>query len=195
MKLKIATAIAAVLISVSALSSEPEKPPVDAPNAWERYRVLSSRNIFSKTRGQPAAMQIKKSSESKVADGDKEKKDVSATRVELDFVLNGIVAKDGELTAFLENRKAGTLSTAKSGDPVAAGKLTAIMLDGVQYESNGTQTLVGIGKALDGSIPLPKADTPKSSTTGTTDARPDSGSSSENAILERMRKKRQEEMK
>ncbi len=185
---------ASLLMACGAMASEGEPlqsgtttaKPVAAPaatttapgNGWDRYKVLLQRNIFSKSSD---------SGENKPAAGN------ATLSPEAQIVLMGVLQKDAALSAILEDRKAKTILTLRQGDAVGLGTLGNIGLDQIEYLTNGTKRQIKIGSALDGSASPAPADLPKAAySTGTAPAT--TGSSETNAILERLRKQRQEEL-
>jgi hypothetical protein len=115
-------------------ASESGTPPRGAAAGWERYQVLVQRNVFAKERGRAR----------------EEGRAAAAPKPEADTVLTGIVEKDGELQAFLENRKTGAVQVARKDDPIARGKIAAISLDTIEYVCEGASVMVGVGKNLEG---------------------------------------------
>ena len=152
-------------------ASEGGTPPRGAAVGWERYQVLVQRNVFAKDRGRAR----------------EETRAAAAPKPEADTVLTGILEKDGELIAFLENRKTKAVQLARKDDPVARGRIATISLNSIEYLCDGASVWVEVGKSLAGGAAEPA----KPEATG---PRADSGSPETNAILERLRKKRQEEM-
>jgi len=163
-----------------------QKPaPKDASTGRARYQLLVQRNIFSKDRGRNV-------SESKT-DAKPDGKDAAlAPNPEADIVLNGIDLKDGQPAAFLENRKTNAMQIVHVGDTIMKGKITKITLDGIEYTCDISVATIAIGQALDGSVAAPKV---ASSSSSSGDSHTESGSAGDNAILERLRKKRQEEIR
>jgi len=103
------------------------------------------------------------------------------------LMFNGVTITDGKPTAFLENTDQGTVLQVHIGDAVAQGKVVAIALDSLEYQLNGQAqpTHVLIGQNLAGS-----------NTWGTVAAsQPSStGSASTDAMLEKLRQKRLQEL-
>ena len=152
-----------------------EKPALE----WNRYEILVKRNIFARDRGRGRS-----------DDGERKEKEPPPPKAEASLSLIGIVNKDGQLVAFIENTKAGTVQTVREGDSLASGKVGAITLDKMEFKTEGASTDITIGKTLDGSVAPRGGDTVTTVTTSTPGKEP--GSSDANSVLERMRKKRQE---
>jgi hypothetical protein len=128
-------------------------------------------NIFSKDRGKAAAAA--------------ETQAKPVPKPEADLQLVGIVERDGKLIAFVENRKTVAVQAVHSGDTIAGGKVGTVTLESIEFVSGNSTGVVTIGKTLDGGTPPKPAEGEKSA-----------GVSSEtNDILERLKRKRQEELK
>ena len=142
-------------------------------SSYDRYRVLTERNIFSRDRGQrrEAAPKITQP---------------TPPSPERCIVLKGIAQQGQDLVAFLEDTRTGVTTRARTGDSVARGRLKNITLDRVEYELEERVTAARIGEGLTGAAPA--------SETGPVVAPAAAGKDSEAAILERMRQKRREEL-
>ena len=117
----------------------------------------------------------------------------SSSRTLQNIVFDGATNADGEIVAMFEDTVAGKIIQAKAGDAVAGGKITAVSLDSVTYESAGRTTRVMIGQTLDAS------ETPLLTSRGTIT---DTGSGpttapvvgNVNDMLEQLRAKRRKEL-
>jgi hypothetical protein len=178
--------VLACSISFDAIASDVGVAPQSKASDWERYKILTQRNIFSKDRGR---RDERRSDERK----DKEKEAPPEPKPEADILLIGIVEKDGQLAAFFENSKTGKIEIVKSGEAIARGKLAAISMDSIEYVRNETTTAVTIGKTLDGATAENSSGEPVR--TSTTDASGTPLSSDANSLIDKMRRKRQEEMR
>lgn len=187
-------------------SSEPKVVvKSEMPTGFDRFKVLVQRNMFSKERGRPRE-------ESK---RERKREAPPVPRIEADLVLIGVVQKDGLPAAIVENRVSGKIVTLKPGDSIGAGVAKVISLDSIDFEADGILHVIRIGSTLAGTAPktittvseTPAATTPApsgtalpspltSTTTSTGPAAPASpaGSAGE-SVLERMRRKRQEELR
>jgi len=187
-------------------SSEPKVVvKTEMPVGFDRFKVLVQRNMFSKERGRPRE-------ESK---RERKREAPPVPRIEADLVLIGVVQKDGLPAAIVENRVSGKIVTLKPGDSIGAGVAKVISLDSIDFEADGILHVIRIGSTLAGTAPktittvseTPAAATPApngtalpspltSTTTSTGPAAPASpaGSAGE-SVLERMRRKRQEELR
>lgn len=172
---------------------------------WDRYKVLVQRNMFSKERGRPRE-EVRT----------ERKRDVPPPpRIESDLVLIGVVQKDGAPAAIIENRVSGKIVTVKPGDSIGAGAIKVISLDSIDFESDGILNVIKIGSTLAGTAPktiTTTTEAPASSGTGETTVPPTTttsttpaatgtppstgaGPSGGESVLERMRRKRQEELR
>lgn len=155
--------------------------PVPAKDAagWERYQVVVQRNIFAKDRARGRG-------DHRPAEQAVEEMGPPAPKTETDSVLIGLLEKDGQLVAFLENTRTGAVQTLRTGDALGSGKVGTLTLNSMEFVSGETSLTVSVGQKLDGSAAGTLSEPVKSSA--------GSGSPEANAILERLRKKRQEEM-
>ncbi|HEY3320908.1 MAG TPA: hypothetical protein VGP72_10625 [Planctomycetota bacterium] len=169
-------------------------PPVFTPRAsstpppgWDRYKILVERNVFSKTRtrgryeDRPAEVQ--------------EKPAAPPPTPERDFQLRGIVQKDGQLVAFIENAAAKTIQPLRTGESIARGKVGAITLDNIEYVCDDQPIVVSVGQTLEGAAAVAPASVPAGRDAGTTGPAASTGSPEVDSIVERLRKRRQEEMR
>jgi len=179
------TALLAFMISAQLAASEARTEPPPQQNGWDRYKILIQRNIFSKDRGRPRE-------ERRSEDRGKEKETPPPPKPEADITLIGILEKDGKLAAFFENAKTGLIQSAASGDSIARGKIGGITLDRIEYVYDGATVTVAIGNNLEGAAGSKSSGAPQSTSPSSGG---NTGPSDANALLERMRKKRQEEMR
>ncbi|MCY3019324.1 MAG: hypothetical protein NTW87_09905 [Planctomycetota bacterium] len=180
MKAWVVALIAGCVASQGSASDAGARPQGLAP-AFERYQVLVQRNMFAKDRGRAR-------DEARAAE---QSKDGAPSKPEAETVLVGILQKDGQLVAFLENSKAGTVQAVQKDDPIGRGTIAAITLDSIEYVCGDTSLTVTIGKSLDGGTPTKLGELAKPAGAG---ASAGAGSADSNSVLERLRKKRQEEM-
>lgn len=128
-------AIAGLLVAaMSPLSAE--TAPADS---WDQYRLLVQRNIFRRDRRRPLPRGPSPGPTMRaVRDSDR------------DIVLTGVGRRDGVFVAFLENTATGVTTRVPAGQAVGKGKIQAITLDGVDYERGGSLNRIEIGHALQG---------------------------------------------
>jgi hypothetical protein len=103
-----------------------------AESYTSRYGVLSERNIFLKDRYHPTSRPAP-STQSSPRDPERSLR------------LAGVVAEEDGYRAYIENSSIGTIARLAVGDAIARGKITAIDIDAVAYESNGRTTWIEIG--------------------------------------------------
>ena len=158
------------------------------PAEGERFRTIIQRNIFSKTGDSsvPRARSAAVSTDS-----------ASACEV----VLVGVRDKDQAITAFIEDRRTRTVRAVRPGDTLGGGTVTVITLDSLEFKCGDTCTVIKIGKTLDGNAPsAPAGSAPgplpvAGEARGSSPAAAAGTAPSESSILERLRKKRQEELR
>ena len=103
----------------------------------KQYRVLLSRSVFAangKAEAEANAVAPAPTPESLLA-------------------LKGVVQDDQRFTAFVESLPQKRVIQLKVGDAIARGRIVAITLHELQYESAGRRTRVAIGQALSGAGP------------------------------------------
>ena len=162
--------------------------PASQP-AWETYRVLVERNIFSRSRARRLPFRAPLAPQ-------------ATPRPEALVVLTGIVLQGDERVAFLEDTMTGATVKVRAGDQVAAGRLKNITLDYVEYEIGGRTEKIRIGRSLrrappasmPARAPYAAASRPTKAPAAAVSAPPTTGKSSAEAILERLRQRRQKEL-
>jgi len=173
-------ALLAIWISCQAQPSDAEMQAPDGNSGWEQYRILVQRNIFARDRGRM-----------RHASKDSDEMGPPAPKVDAETVLLGVLDKDGQLVAFLENTRTAAVQMLHTDDPVARGKVGAITLDSIEYVCGGSSVLVGVGKNLEGGATAALGESFKSPVT---DSSGNPVPADTNSVLERLRKKRLEEM-
>ncbi len=202
MKTKVALALLLAVAPLTAGEPSLEKPsvpavaPVRAAPTADRYNVILRKNIFAKDRQN---LNADGSTPPVVKTTVKE-----PPKPEALTVLVGVVERDGKLSAMLENRGTGKTQVLHSGDSVAGGKIGTITLDSIEYSAAnaGSAVTVSIGRTLEGGAPPMATDAKTGESTATTSSASGgtaapavpAAPSGSNDILERMRKKRQEEL-
>jgi len=175
------------LLSLLILLAAPIALALDSSEAnetdsWDRYRVLSERNIFVRDRGglresRPVPEQTARA----IDDDDSDRY----------LLLTATVQRGRESIAFVEDTRSGETVKVRMGHPIGRGKLVKITLGHVEYEREGTTTRIKIGSSLVGltaGSETPGASVDPSSSADATDA-------DTSTILERMRKRREQEAK
>jgi len=119
--------------------------PTAKPTYRERYGVLAERNIFLKDRSKPAPT-------TRGSDSTATTRETPRVIPELAFILTGIVKEEGVYRAYIEDVPNSKVLRLNVGDAVAAGKIAAIEIDAISYESAGQQVWVDVGRDLTGGI-------------------------------------------
>jgi len=166
--------------------ARPEEQQSQA-TSWDRYKVLAERNMFLRDR---AAAQRAASRAAPVYPP------------EHFIVLTGIVRQGEEYIAFLEDTRSKATSRVGADGPAAQGRIVRVALDYVEYEKDGQTLKVEMGQSLEGGPPgRPAApDTSAAAgaaadkSAGTAPPAANAGSEDENAVLERLRQRRQKEL-
>lgn len=182
--------------------------PAGKAPSWDDYRLLVDRNIFRRDRRAARAYTPRSPASMPVAyDSD------------ASIVLTGIARHDGQFVAFLEDAGAGTLRRAGVGQAAGKGRIVAITLDQIEYDRDGTVRRIGLRQSLAGTAApvavaraatllrppsaAPRAGAPATAPAetepATQPARVDTPSaetdSNTSDILERMLRRRQEELR
>ena len=108
-------------------------------------------------------------------------------RPEKTLLFNGVVGPDGKFTALIEDTMGLKVIALKVGDPVARGKIAALTLYTLDYESGGKIKQIHLGENFDGESIAPSSTRP--STVGGTPSEA-SGGGALSDVLEKMRQKR-----
>jgi hypothetical protein len=102
------------------------------------------------------------------------------------LVFNGLTESDST-TALIEDTAAHKINKLHVGDSIAAGKVTRIDFDSLDYTANGKTTKVAIGQNLEGATAAPTTGPAVFGASGGTTGGSGGGGDS---ILERMRQRR-----
>lgn len=161
------------------------------------YSILWRRNMFSSTR-QPYRVRMPEPNRVYVPTPPRPTPTYDVRR---GWVLRGMLVGDDHFTAMVENTSTGELRQLQPGQQMGSWRLRAIDLDGVDMVSDANETLrVPVGGMLAGT-----AETGSSSRSSYSSYRPGTSSSTSTAaaaepnnpalesILERLRKKREQE--
>jgi hypothetical protein len=159
--------------------------------SWDDYRLILSRNIFSRNRTAP---------------GREPRGGFARTQrppqPEGFLILRGVGMQDNLRIAFLEDSRSGQSYRVAAGKALGGGVIQSVSLDGVDFVMNGVTRNITVGETLTG-VPAGSVATssqPASSSAGLTAAAsqaapPSSGPSSVNDTIERMRLRRLQETK
>jgi len=126
-----------MIAAVAAGLASPLVAAGDPAESWDRFRLLAERNIFLRDRRPPRPPRV--GPPRPVAD-DRDRR----------LVLTGTALCGTEFVAFFEDVRSGETFRARAGATVGTGRLHAITLDGVEYETGGKTTSVEIGFSLAG---------------------------------------------
>ena len=149
---------------------------IHRPVSWEHYRVLSERNIFVRDRRRPRENQSAPDQPAGIINTDKY------------LVLTGIGHQGREGIAFVEDTRSGETIRIRTGDPIGNGRIVRITLDYAEYECKENTIRIGIGSSLVGlTVSYAPAASAGAGQSG------DAPGSDTSAILERMRKRREQE--
>jgi hypothetical protein len=154
----------------------------ELPAPPPEYTVLSNRTVFIKTRIPPPPPVPSAT----VTDT------LPIVPPEATLVFNGVTNVDGVGYAIFEDTAAGKILGFKVGDTIASGKITAITLDGLDYEANGQTQRILLGQTLEGGD-APDLAT-RATVTGGLTTQPSSGSAAEDPILKMLRERRRREL-
>ena len=138
MRMKIVGIVSGILAISAVAATDARKSGSREDGALPKsYRVLLSRSVFA-ANGKPDA---------------EANAPASAPTPESLLALKGVVQDDQKFTAFVENVPQKRVIQLKVGDAIARGRIVAITLHELQYESGGRRTRVAIGQALSGISP------------------------------------------
>jgi len=155
--------------------------------SWDHYRVLSERNIFVRNRRRPSKRQSAPDQPANVTNTDKY------------LVLTGIGYQSLEGVAFFEDTRSAKTIKIRTGDPVGNGRLVRITLDYAEYECKGNTIRIEIGSSLIGStvsrMSTETATSTKPASPSGAGGSADTPKTDSSAILERMRRRREQETK
>ena len=151
-------------------------------SSWDRYKVMGERNIFLRERSRPRPKT--------------EASPAPVRIVERSVVLTGVVRQGETYIAFLEDTRTGETSRLRAGGVVAEGRIVEIDFDGLVFEKDKKAARIGIGNSLDGASSSSSREVGSSgAATGAVPSSPGLTASDERAILERLRQRREKELK
>lgn len=179
--------MALIAVAAAVAVASPTSAATDRTDSWDRYRVLAEHNIFVRDRRRPEPK----------PERPPPPKPAAAPNNDQRIVLTGIAKRGSEYVAFLENTGTGETIRVQVGGAVGKGKLTAITLNGVDYECGGKVTRIEVGYSLSGSTSLHgKAESGPEDTSEPSRVAPpgDAQDAGTTDILERMRQRRKEEL-
>ncbi len=75
---------------------------------------------------------------------------------EAGFILRGVVQAEDRLIAFVEDKSASRVTEITAGQLIARGKITAVTIDGVEYQGGGgAAKQIKVGQDLNGQVAPP----------------------------------------
>jgi hypothetical protein len=166
----------------------PAKPVVsritgtEIPAPPAEYGVLTNRTVFMKTRIPPPPP----------VPSTQPVNTAPVARPEATMVFNGVTNVDGVGYALFEDTAAGKVLGFRVGDAIASGKITAITLDGLEYESNGVTRRILLGQTLEGGEAPDLAS--RATVSGGLTTQPSTGNGAEDPILKMLRERRRREL-
>ena len=177
-------------------TAAPSLPERGRDLKWDEYRIVVDRNIFSRQR----------STGQSGPGGSSENGETQAARVEAppgpppdpatQVVLIGVSFVGDYATAIFEDRNAGSIIAVQIGETLMDRVAKEITLDAVTFDYKGEALDVPIGRTLLGGEP---AAAPEGSATTPTGAGASTSttpvSADQKAILERLRQRREQELK
>jgi hypothetical protein len=159
-----------------------------APPPWDDYKLIVERNMFMRDRVSPRHYVSSRPE--------------APPPPERRYLLAGTILNGDQHVAFVEDLRTSVTTRITVGSALADGRVVEIALDYLVYQKGETRTRVAIGQSLEGAAPqrpaasaepVPASATPApASGTGAPAAAPAAGGAQ--SILERLRKRRQQEI-
>jgi hypothetical protein len=134
--------------SASSGRTSQSTPATRPPTYSERYGMLADHNIFVRDR-----TRIPHGGSGGYGGGSSSTQPSTRPTVrspEEALALRGVVIEEGVLHAYVEDTNSYQMMRLGPGDPVARGRISAIDIDAVQYESNGHRAWIEIGQDFTG---------------------------------------------
>ncbi len=176
--------------------------------SWGKYQVVFERSIFSRERGRRSAPEkvVQQLNDPNPEVVEESAEPAPAAHLATHFVLIGVSRFDGERTAMFEDRRSAAIHKVSEGDVLAELPIEAISEVDISTIYQGEAVTVKLGQTLAGtapSAPTPSVSGGSSSSDATAKTSATSGSSVQNhaedesnlSIIERMRLRRQQELK
>lgn len=120
-------------------SSAPARGVPEA--SWDKYRVLTTRNIFLRDRSRPVSARPVASEDRKPAD---------RAEPASGLVLTGVGQSGSIRVAVLEDLRSEKILQAVAGESVDGGRVVEVGMDGIVYERRGATRRIGFGQDLSG---------------------------------------------
>jgi hypothetical protein len=130
-------------VATPAAAAPATRPAAGPAEPWDTYRVLAQRNIFVRDRSRLSTPPRSRGPSNRsvylpTGPGDQA------------MVLTGVGQGDEEGQAFVEDPATGTTYRTWAGQPLAAGRVAAVTLDGIEYEQRGVKRKIKVGQDLTG---------------------------------------------
>ena len=147
----ITTSAAIAFIAMFAFSAE---RTASRDEFRKQYGAIADHNIFLRNRYRPAPTTRRYTPD-------------PPRQPEQSWVLTGIVQEDGDYRAYIENLDSHSVIKFRVGDSVSRGKVTLIVMDGIEYEQrSGQHQWVELGRDLSGSMVVTAPSLFSTATTG-----------------------------
>lgn len=164
--------------------------------SWEDYKIISTRNIFSRNRMPESIPTFSGPSQVPVRE----------LKEESYLVLRGIIKKDGRFVAFVEDNRTNRIKKVLKNDEIGNGKISDITIDFISYKLEDNTIKVKTGMSLEGQaagmmparssefgIPQ-QQDFLNFSSEPQTDVKVTPQNEDSNAILQRLKERRKKEL-
>jgi hypothetical protein len=124
-----------MLFSAALVSGEETK---DVKDTWDNYKIISERNIFSRSRTKVVPVsEIPQQPVIVVPEG-------------AYYTLRGITKQSDEFVSFIEDSRTMNVKKVRKGDKLGPGKVGDITLDDISYVNGGKTLKVKTGMNLEG---------------------------------------------
>lgn len=141
--------LSCALARVLAVEAPPTTAPISAPASDPAMNAMAGPLL-------PPEFQLFQTRSAFAADGHASSgPEAASSGPEASFILRGIAQIDDHFTALFEDAAGKNAVEAGIGDPVAAGRVKAIDLDEVEYESAGKSRQISVGQNLKGEVVAP----------------------------------------
>lgn len=202
-------ALVALACGIEAVAADAPVVVYSAKPMPAAFAVLTDRSIFYKGREVPAPRTyfprtVGPATTNPTADAATIAA-AAAAAAEQSLVFSGVTNVDNVIDAFIEDQNSSKVTMYRIGEPIARGKITNITLDDLTYQANGKITHVAVGENLQGVMVQTTQPAVASSSSGggsssatpapaNTSSSGASGGGDTNDVLERLRKRRQQEL-
>jgi hypothetical protein len=173
-----------VFASVAAGATPTSGPAVARNTSWDSYRIILTRNIFSRDRSLPSTGRTAYSR--------------PASRSGRHYmVLTGVAMQGADRVAFFEDNQTGEATVTWVGQALGNGTVVSVSLDSVEYRSGDLTRTIMVGENLSGPTDsLESASSASGPAEGASEADVGPGEvrgGPADSVLERMRRRRLQE--